>query len=195
MSAPVAPYPPHLAVVSYPDPVLRVVAAPVERFDDALRDFCQRLFECMYLASGIGLAAPQVGVSRRIFVTDHARKQGAEFNDRRVWVNPRIEASQGTETYEEGCLSFPGLYAKVERHNRFDVVWQDEFGFEQRLTLDVNAGDFLGVVVQHELDHLDGKLFIDYLGPLQLGLVRRRLREMEKDYKEATGRAGAVLRR
>jgi peptide deformylase len=188
-------YPPALELVHYPAPVLRKVAAPVTEFNADLAGFCDAMFACMDTHRGVGLAAPQVGVSRRIFVTDHAKREGDALSDRRIWINPRLENLQGSEVYEEGCLSFPGIYAKVERANSFDIVFQDVTGFEHRLTLDVMAGDFLGVVTQHELDHLDGKVFIDYLNAAQLGLVRRRLRELEKDYKEATGKAGSLLRK
>lgn len=188
-------YPTDLALVHYPAPVLRKLAAPVTEFDERLARFCEAMFGCMDAHRGVGLAAPQVGVSKRIFVTDHAKREADHLSDRRIWINPRLENMQGTETYEEGCLSFPGIYAKVERHNAFDIVYQDVTGFEHRLHLDVLGGDFLGVVTQHELDHLDGKVFIDYLTPIQMGLVRRRLRELEKDYKDATGKAGALLRK
>jgi peptide deformylase len=190
-----ATYPDSLTILQYPAPVLRKVAAPITAFDEGLRGFTERMFETMYAAKGVGLAAPQVGVSRRLFVTDHAQREANGRSDRRVFINPRIENASGEETYEEGCLSFPGVYAKVTRHNRFDIVFQDLLGFEQRLTLDVESGDFLGVVVQHELDHLDGKVFVDHLSPVQVTLVKRRLREMEKDYKALHGKAGAVLRR
>lgn len=190
-----SPYPTELKVLRYPAPVLRKVAQPVTVFDDDLRAFTARMFDCMYAAKGVGLAAPQVGVSRRIFVTDHVQRDDKERHDRRVFVNPRIENGEGEETYEEGCLSFPGIYAKVTRWNRFTLVYQDEFGTEHRLPLDVQAGDFLGVVTQHELDHLEGKVFVDHLSPAQLLLVRRRLRDLEKDWKDEHGREGAVLRR
>ena len=101
----------------------------------------------------------------------------------------------GTTVYEEGCLSFSEIYAKVERHNAFDFVWQDVEEMSTLRHFDVEAGEFLGIVVQHELDHLDGKVFVDHLSPLQLTMVRRRLKEMEKAYKKATGKAGAVIRR
>ena len=187
-------YPPTLSVVQYPHPALRKVAQDVTVFDDALRDFCDRMFICMENAKGIGLAAPQVAVSKRIFITDHARREEGQ-SDRRVWINPRIEQAVGTTAYEEGCLSFPGMYAKVARCDRFDIVFQDVWGAQQRMSLDVSAGDFLGVVVQHELDHLLGKVFVDYLSEAQLGLIRKRLREMEKDFHHMTGKAGSILRR
>ena len=196
MSPPASPaYPTDLVVLHYPAPVLRKPAAAVTVFDAALGGFVDGMYAAMYAAKGVGLAAPQVGVSIRLFVTDHARREQDGRSDRRVFINPRIENASGDETYEEGCLSFPGIYANVTRWNRFDVVFQDLLGFEQRLTFDVQAGDFLGVVVQHELDHLDGKVFVDHLTTAQLTLVKRKLREMEKDYKAETGKAGAVLRK
>lgn len=187
-------YPAHPTLVHYPHPVLRKLAEPVTVFDDGLRAFCQRMFACMEDHRGVGLAAPQVAVSRRIFITDHARRND-EGSDRRIWINPRLENCTGETVYEEGCLSFPAIYAKVTRRNHFDIVFQDEWGAERRLTMDVSGGDFLGIVVQHELDHLDGKVFVDHLAPLQLTQIRRRLADLEKDYKRATGKAGAVLRR
>jgi peptide deformylase len=194
-----ASYPSSLALVEYPHPALRRRAAEVTVFDDRLRDFCARMFEVMEEHSGVGLAAPQVAVPLRVFVTDHSRRKqddvSSPVSDRRVWINPRIECASGTTTYEEGCLSFPGIYAKVQRHNAFDIVAQDEYGVERRLSLDVEAGDFLGIVVQHELDHLEGVVFVDHLTPTQLTLCRRKLVEMEKFYKKFTGAAGSVLRR
>ncbi len=187
-------FPAALELVHYPHPVLRKRASDVTVFDDGLRDFCARMFDCMVEHKGVGLAAPQVAVSKRIFVTDHLRRE-EDQSDRRVWINPRIELASGSTTYEEGCLSFPAIYAKVERHNRFDMVAQNEWGVEHRISLDVEAGDFLGIVVQHELDHLDGKVFVDLLDQVQLTLIRRRLKELEQAYKKATGKAGAVLRR
>jgi peptide deformylase len=187
-------YPHQPILVHYPHPALRRRAEPVTVFDDALRQFCHRMFACLEEHMGLGLAAPQVGAGWRLFVTDHARREEGQ-SDRRIWINPRMENGTGTTSYEEGCLSFPGLYARIERCNRFDLVYQNEWGVAHRLSLDVEAGDFLGIVVQHELDHLDGKLFVDHLTPTQLGLVSKQLREMERVYRKATGRAGAVLRR
>ena len=182
-------------VVRYPDPVLRQVAQPVTEFGPELKRTAEAMLQRMIASKGVGLAAPQVGVSIRLFITDHAQREKDGRSDRRVFINPRIENGTGDETYEEGCLSFPGIYANVTRWNRFDLVYQDLLGFEQRLTLDVTAGDFLGVVSQHELDHLDGKVFVDHLTTAQLTLVKRKLRELEKEYKAETGKAGAVLRK
>ncbi|MBA2480442.1 MAG: peptide deformylase [Planctomycetes bacterium] len=183
-------------LVHYPHPILRRRASAVTVFDDALRAFCREMFLVMELHQGVGLAAPQVAVGKRIFVTDHLRRRDDPSpKDRRVWINPRIERPEGLTTYEEGCLSFPGVYAKVQRHNRFTFVAQDEWGVERKLDLDVDSGEFLGIVVQHELDHLDGKVFVELLTVAQLTLVRKRLRELEVDYKKSTGNIGAVLRK
>ncbi len=189
-------YPALPALVQYPHPVLRRAASPVTVFDDELRDFCQRMFTVMELKRGVGLAAPQVAVSKRIFVTDHVRrKDEPEAHDRRVWINPRLVDTQGETVYEEGCLSFPGIYAKVTRWNNLTAVWQDEWGREQRLSLDIQAGDFLGIIIQHELDHLDGRLFVDHLSPAQLSVIKGRIKDLEREYKHETGKDGAVMRR
>ncbi|HAT10061.1 MAG TPA: peptide deformylase [Planctomycetes bacterium] len=190
-----ASYPANPNLVFYPAPVLRQRAEPVRVFDQALRDFCRRMFAVMEDEHGVGLAAPQVGVSRRIFVTDHARRKDGESPQPRVWINPVIEAPTGTTVYEEGCLSFPAIYAKVTRHDRFTIRWQDEHGEPHVEQLDVGAGQFLGIVVQHELDHLDGIVFVDHLSLLQLGLARRRLKDLEAAYRKQTGKAGSPLRR
>ncbi len=190
-----AEYPAELALVHYPASVLRRRAEPVTSFDGRLRDFCQRMFSVMEAEHGVGLAAPQVGVSKCIFVTDHARPKDGEAPSPRIWINPRISDPSGTTVYEEGCLSFPEIYAKVTRHDRFTITWQDVAGTEHSERLDVGAGQFLGIVTQHELDHLDGKVFIDHLTTVQLGLVRRRLRDLEVDYRRATGKTGSPIRR
>jgi peptide deformylase len=187
-------YPEQLITLHYPDPRLRRIASPVTVFDPALRRFCLAMLEHMYRERGVGLAAPQVGVSARIFVTDHLVSEG-EPGEPRIWINPRIEEGGGESVFEEGCLSVPGLYAKVERFGHYTMIWQDESGQELRHRFAPADGDFLGTVAQHELDHLDGVLFVDHLSPIQLALLRRRLRGMEKDYQRLFGCAGAVLRR
>jgi peptide deformylase len=186
-------YPDTLELVHYPDPVLRRQTEPVTEFDDGLAAFCERMIAAMRRFQGVGLAAPQVGVSKAIFVSDHAAREEDAEPDPRVWINPRLEATTGSTVYEEGCLSFPNIYAKVERFDAFDVVWNDVTGAEQRLHVPEN--EFLGIVIQHELDHLSGKLFVDLLSPGQITMVRRKLRDLESAYKKRTGKAGAVLRR
>jgi len=186
-------WPDPLHLVHYPDPVLRLKCAEVEVFDDALASFVERMWDAMAEWKGVGLAAPQVGVARRIFVTNHAPE--GEEPQRKVWINPRLELSGPEKDYEEGCLSIPGVYGRVDRPSRVQIAWQGLDGIEQSTMLDSNAGDFLAVVVQHEFDHLGGVLFLDHLAPMHLQLVRRRLKELEKAYKKATGSAGAKLRR
>lgn len=190
-------YPSAPALVEYPHPALRQKAETVTVFDDALRDFCHRMLAVMYAERGVGLAAPQVAVAKRIFVTDHARRKDGEEDrpgDPRIWINPRLSDGEGATVYEEGCLSFPGIYAKVTRFNRLNITWQDEWGVERRQGFDVEAGDFLGIVVQHEFDHLEGRVFLDHLAPAQFALVKRQVRQLEQDFRKATGRSGAVIR-
>jgi len=188
-------YPEQPTLHYYPDPVLRQRAEEVVGFDDELRRFCKAMFAVMEEARGVGLAAPQVGVGKRIFVTNHMGNDEGVLPDRRVWINPRIERPGGESTHEEGCLSIPEIYGKVSRPSRLDIVYQDEHGAEHRRHLDLEAGDFLAIIVQHELDHLDGRLFLDLLSPAQLAMVRRKLKDLEKRYRKSTGRSGAVLRR
>ncbi len=184
-----------LTIRRYPDPVLRALAQPVTTFDAGLAQLVDRMFVTMREDGGVGLAAPQVGVSQRLFVTDHHAGREDLPPAPRVWINPRFENCEGTVLNEEGCLSLPGLYANVERAARFDVVYQDLDGGEQRLHLDYEAGEFLAIVVQHENDHLEGRLFVDHLSHGQLAMLRRKLKELEKAFKKRTGTRGAVLRR
>ena len=187
-------YPSELKLITYPHPVLRKEAETVTEFDDDLAAFCKRMLAAMHEYSGVGLAAPQVGVSKQIFVSDHSGLLGDGPSLEQVWVNPRMESARGSTLYEEGCLSFPGIYAKIERQDSFTAVWQDLEGNEYRQELNATE-NVLGIVFQHELDHLHSKLFVDYLNPTQLTMVRRRLKEMEKAYKKATGKVGSILRR
>lgn len=193
MTAP-STYPSTIELVTYPHPALRKIARPVERFDRELEKFCQLMLDHMYLKKGVGLAAPQVAVDLRIFVSDHLAGDDS-LSAPRIWINPRLEHTSGETVYEEGCLSFPAMYAKVERFNHLDIVYQDCDGTEQRETFDVEGGDFLGIVVQHELDHLNGITFIDHLKPLQVTMLKRRLKDMEKAYLQTTGQKGSILRR
>jgi peptide deformylase len=192
VSLPSIPEP--LRLVSYPHPALRRPTAPVTVFGPPLRALAEGMFAVMATAKGVGLAAPQVAVSLRLFITDHVRPSEGP-GEPRIWANPRIVRSEGEQTYEEGCLSFPGIYAKVTRPARYTVAWDDETGAARTQDFDIPGGDFLGVVVLHELDHLEGRLFVDYLNDVQIGQCRRRLRELEADYKAAHGASGAVLRR
>jgi peptide deformylase len=164
-----------LPILEFPDPRLRTQATPVEPSclagQDALRQ-CDDVFETMYAAPGIGLAASQVDVHKRFMVIDVS-----EEKDRRlVFVNPEIVASNGEEVCEEGCLSVPGIYAEVTRANEVTVRALDRHGEPFELTVD----GLLAVCIQHEIDHLDGKLFVDYLSPLKREMVRKKLAKQRR---------------
>lgn len=152
------------------DPILRRRTDPVERYDADLAAFLEDLVETMYRAEGVGLAAPQVGDSRRVTVIDVSEERdGSQILE---LVNPRILRSQGTIPSEEGCLSIPGLTETIERAAEVEVEYQDRHG-ERRV---VTGTELLSRALQHEIDHLDGILFIDYLGPLKRRLAVREWR-------------------
>ena len=173
-----------LTILEYPDPRLRTLAAPVDAVDDALRDLIEDMLETMYAANGIGLAATQVNVHRRLLVADVSE----ERNDPRVFINPVILAKDGVTKSQEGCLSVPGYYDEVERAERVRVraLGRDGESFEAELD------GMLAICIQHEIDHLDGKLFVDYLSEMKRGRVRKKL---EKDRRlQAEGRTPAPAR-
>lgn len=152
------------------DPVLRRTTDPVERFDAELESFLADLTETMYQAEGVGLAAPQVGDSRRVTVIDVSEERdGSAVLE---LVNPRILRSAGAVPSEEGCLSIPGLTETIERAAEVEVEYQDRHG-ERRI---VTGTELLSRALQHEIDHLNGILFIDYLGPLKRRLAVREWR-------------------
>ena len=161
-----------LEILEIPDPRLRTVAKPVEAFDSELGRLIDDMTETMYSAQGIGLAATQVNVHRRLLVLDVSEAQ----DQPRAYVNPRITGTEGSETCEEGCLSVPGIYAEVSRAEKIRVSAQDRDGniFEEDLD------GMHAVCVQHEIDHLDGKLFIDYLSPLKRRMVIKKLEKQRK---------------
>ena len=164
-----------LEILETPDPRLRTVAKPVQSFDEVLSQLVDDMTETMYDAEGIGLAATQVNVHRRLLVLDVSESQDTP----RVYINPEILESEGTETCEEGCLSVPGIYAEVSRAEKVRVRAFDRNGdaFEEDLD------GMHAICLQHEMDHLEGKLFIDYLSPLK----RRRLtKKLEKQRKQST---------
>lgn len=156
-----------LNVLEFPDPKLRTKARPVEQVDDALRQLVDDMFETMYAAPGIGLAATQVDVHRRLLVVDVS----SEKNDPHVLINPEIVTKTGTIVTEEGCLSVPGFYAEVERAAEVRVRYLDRNGESRECELD----GLMAVCVQHEMDHLDGRLFVDYLSEAKRQRVRKRL--------------------
>ncbi len=163
-----------LPILEFPDPRLRKVAAPVERFDDDLRDLVDNMLQTMYEAEGIGLAATQVNVHKRLLVLDISEEKDSP----QVFINPEFEViDEELEDYQEGCLSVPGFYEDVSRPRTIRVQARDTRGEPFQL----EARGVLAVCIQHEIDHLDGKLFVDYLSPLK----RRRIRgKLEKAHRK-----------
>ena len=161
-----------LDILEYPDPRLRTRAKPVEAVDDAVRKLIDDMLETMYDAPGIGLAATQVNVHRRIIVVDVSENR----DDPHAFVNPELELLGGSIETEEGCLSVPGFYEPVTRAERIRVQALDRDG--QPLTLE--AEGLLAVCIQHECDHLDGKLFVDYLSNLKRTRIRRKLEKQQR---------------
>ena len=162
-------------ILIHPDPRLKKPCVPVAVFDDALGQLADDMFETMYDAPGIGLAAPQVGVMVRMLVMD-CIKTGTPRP--MALVNPRVVwASEDLSSYEEGCLSIPDQYAEVRRPAEVRVVWQDVTG----QSLEEQFSGLWATCVQHEIDHLDGKLFIDYLGPLKRQMITRKMEKLKRE--------------
>ena len=178
-----------LPIIETPDPRLKAISAPVEKVDDDLRVFIADMFETMYDAPGIGLAAIQVGLAKRVLVIDLQDKDeetGETIKDPRVFINPEIlEESEELSVYSEGCLSVPGIFVPVERAQRVRVRAQDRHG----ATFERDLDGILAVCLQHEMDHLDGKLFVDYLSSLKRDRIRRKL---EKERRERGPQSAAA---
>jgi peptide deformylase len=156
-----------LNVLEFPDPRLRTKAQPVEAVDDDLRDLIDDMFETMYEAPGIGLAATQIDVHKRLLVADVS----SDRNEPHVLINPEIVGRDGEVVTEEGCLSVPGFYAEVERAETIRVRYLGRDGHERESEFD----GLLAVCIQHEMDHLDGKLFVDYLSEAKRQRIRKKL--------------------
>lgn len=167
-----------LTILEFPDERLRKKAEKVQAVDDSIRKLVDDMFETMYESRGVGLAATQVNVHRRVIVMDISE----EKNEPLCLINPEIVEKDGVEESEEGCLSVPGFFEKVRRaeHVRVRALNLDGQSFE------LEARDLLGVCIQHEMDHLDGKLFVDYLSPLKRQRIKKKL---EKIHKMETGKA------
>lgn len=159
-------------ILHYPDPRLRNIAAPVAQVDDNIRTLVSDMFETMYEANGIGLAATQINVPLRVIVTDVSGEAPAPL----ALINPEVVLNDGIEQMEEGCLSVPGVFELVERAERIKVRTLDLDGNVQELA----AEGLLAVCIQHEIDHLDGKLFIDYLSQLKRTRIRKKLEKAQK---------------
>jgi peptide deformylase len=170
-----------LPIIEVPDPLLRAKSAPVERVDDELRKLVSGMFETMYAAPGIGLAAVQVAVPRRLMVVDlqDPEEEGGEpVKKPYAFINPEIVwSSDERGVYNEGCLSIPDQYAEIERPARVRARWLDEQGRQQEAEVD----GLLATCVQHEVDHLNGVLFIDYLSRLKRDIVLRKLAKLRKE--------------
>ncbi len=162
-------------VLKYPDPVLSREAAPVTVFDRNIAELVEDMFESMYAAQGIGLAAPQIGISKQITTIDVSFRKNPK--DRIVLINPVIIHRQGEQYEEEGCLSFPEIREKVKRAATVTVRAQDERGE----VFEVEGDELLARAFQHEIDHLHGILFIDHLSRLKRDLVGRRIRKLQKN--------------
>ena len=161
-----------LTILHYPDPRLRQVAKPVGAVDDALRRLVDDMAETMYAAPGIGLAAVQVNVALRVVVIDLSETR----HTLQVLINPEITERDGKQVFEEGCLSVPGIFGEVERaqHIRVRALGRDGKPFE------LEAQGLLATCIQHEIDHLDGKVFVDYLSRLKQSRIRKKIEKQER---------------
>ncbi len=169
------------SILIHPDPRLKKLCAPVPDVSDDLRKLADDMLETMYHAPGIGLAAPQVGVLDRLIVLDCVKEEGAEPKPL-VMFNPEVLASSDeTSSYEEGCLSIPEQFAEVTRPSEVEVTWMDRDGNARKETFD----GLWATCVQHEIDHLNGKLFIDYLGPMKRQMITRKMQKLKRDMARA----------
>ena len=165
-----------LPIILLPDPVLRRVADPIATVDDDVRRLADDMLETMYAAPGVGLAAPQVGVSRRLIVLDVSDKD--EEKTPYVMINPSIiKHSEKSNVHEEGCLSIPEVRAEIERPAEVTVAYLDRNGKPQELA----ASELLATCIQHEIDHLNGRLLIDYMSRLKRDMVIRRFKKLARD--------------
>lgn len=168
-------------ILIHPDPRLKTVADPVAKLDDQLRKLADDMLETMYAAPGIGLAAPQVGILQRMLVMDCIKEEDVPAKPM-VLVNPEIVwSSDEKNVYEEGCLSIPEHYADIERPAEVEVKWQALDGADQSARFD----GLWATCVQHEIDHLNGKLFIDYLKPLKRQIITRRMQKLKREKARA----------
>jgi len=161
-----------LNILHFPDERLRTIAQPVEQVDDGVRKLIDDMFETMYLAPGIGLAATQVDVHQRIITIDISEEKNSPL----CLINPEIIERDGVQTYDEGCLSVPGFYETVERSNHIKVRALDRDG----QSFELEAEGLLAVCIQHEMDHLQGKLFVDYLSEMKRTRIRKKLVKQQK---------------
>ena len=166
-----------LRILEFPDPRLRKKAAPVDVVDDGVRELIDNMFETMYAAPGIGLAATQVDVHKRVLVADVS----ADKTEPNALINPEILEKDGVAVTEEGCLSVPGYYEEVERAEHIRVRFLNRDGDVE----EIEAEGLLAVCIQHEMDHLDGKLFVDYLSEAKRSRIRKRLERDRRHHATA----------
>jgi peptide deformylase len=159
-------------ILTYPDPLLRQKAQPITTFDDQLKQLTEDMAETMYDAPGIGLAANQIGELKQLVVVDISKEKGNQ--DFIALINPRIINAEGRQIDEEGCLSVPDLTSKVKRFKKITVSYQNIIGESKS----IDAEDRFAVVLQHELDHLNGILFIDHLSPLKRHLYKKKVKKI-----------------
>jgi len=176
-----------LQIVKYPHPALRYASRPITRIDDELRAVVREMFTLMYEARGVGLAANQVALPFRFFILN-VTADPEQKDQELVFINPEIVKRHSSIEDEEGCLSLPGLYADVRRAKKVKVRAFNLTG-EQ---IEIEAEELLGRAIQHETDHIDGKLFIDHLGPLTRHTLKGQLKAFEKEFREAQA-GGAFL--
>ena len=174
-----------LPILRYPDPRLLKPSRPVTDFGDSLKSLIADMAQTMYEAPGVGLAAPQINVHKQLIVIDVSEQK----NELRVFINPQIiKASEEKAIFEEGCLSLPGIYDEIERPAKVTVRALDADGKE----FEIEAEGLLAVCVQHEIDHLKGSIFVDYLSPMKRNRIKKKLlkeeREMKKSNSGSTGR-------
>ena len=162
-------------ILHYPEPLLKQKSEPVLEFNGELKQLADDMVETMYAAPGVGLAAPQVGVLQRLIILDCSGSE--EEDDLIVAVNPEIIAGSGDSLEEEGCLSVPGYYANVKRHAIVTMRYQDVEGNQHER----EADGLLAIGMQHELDHLEGTLFVDRLSPLKRSMFRKKYMKMQKE--------------
>ncbi len=160
-------------IIYLPDPRLRQKSANIEQFDEKLQTLIDDMFETMYDAKGVGLAAPQIGINLRLSVIDVIGDKTQQI----VIINPEITDSQGQASYQEGCLSVPGTFDTVIRAERVTVKALDRFG----KPFEITADGLLGECLQHEIDHLNGKLYIDLLSPLKRNMARKKLEKFKRE--------------
>ena len=168
---------PELKIVNYPDPILLDVAKPVLEFDDDLRTLVKDMFRAMYKNRGVGLAAPQVGESKRLFVMDCSG--GEDESQKIALINPEIIAQEGEQIGEEGCLSFPGIYTKIEREMRVVVRAQNVDGE----IFELDGTDLTARCVLHETDHCEGIVFLDRMSALKREMAKRKIKRLQKTGK------------